>query len=365
MKNVIVFFFVLLSLSIHAQNKPVLDLQNVIDTFIANNLIPGIAVSVIKLDTVMYAVSGVTKKNENNPIQATSKFHLGSNTKAITSFIAAKLIEEGKIKWDTKLVEVLPELKTAIHSKFQDITLEQLLSHTAGIKAYTNLKEFATLPEFVGTMQNQRYLWTKHTLTNDTLLTVGNYTYSNAGYVIASLMLSKIMEKPWEQQVKEIFQKCGISDFYIGFPNRENITNPWGHWLAGGDTLQAVSPSIDYDISIVAPAGDISMNIFDYSKFIQINLKGICGNDNYLKAETYQKLHFGKEKYALGWGNGKNSFGTVSTHSGSAGNFYCHTMLFKEKQIALIVMVNASSKSVDDSVIQLRRQLFSLYNPMK
>jgi D-alanyl-D-alanine carboxypeptidase len=349
-------------LNTYAQTNPTIDLQNVVDTFIVNHKIPAMAVAVIKLDTVLTVVSGFNKKTGGSPVQLSSKFHLGSNSKAITSFIAAKLVEQGKLKWDTKLLDVLPELKATTAAKFQDITLEQLLSHTAGIKAYTGGIEFAQLPNFQGTLQNQRFLLTKHTLAHDTLLTVGNYAYSNAGFTIVAVMLERIAQKTWEEQLKQTFQECGIGDFYIGFPNRETANNPWGHWVAKGDTLEAASPSVDYDISIVAPAGDISMNIVDYSKFIQLHVQGLSGSNNYLKSETYEKMHFGKEKYAFGWGNGKGPNGFVSTHNGSAGNFYAHTMIFKEKKIAVIVIANASSPSIDAAVINMRRSLFNMYN---
>ncbi len=360
MKKVIASLFLLINLNAFAQKG--IDIQHIIDTFITNNKIPAMAVSIIKLDTTINVVSGVHKNVGGSPIHLKSKFHLGSNTKAITSFIAAKLVEEGKMRWEDKVMDILPDLKKTMHPMFHMITLEQLLSHTAGIKAYTNPNEFANLSSFEGSIQEQRQQAMAYTLRHDTLLTVGKYAYSNMGYVIASLMLEAVAHKTWEEQVRSILENNTTLDVYFGFPNREKQDNVWGHWLGGNTELQAVPPTVDYDISVIAPAGDISMNIVDYSKFIQLHLKGICGIDNFLKSETYNKLHFGIEKYALGWGNGKTPSGLVSTHNGSAGNFYCHTMLFKEKKIAIVVIANASSPTVNDAVIRLRRLLFNMYN---
>ena len=364
MKAIITALFLLLNVTTYAQNNSSVNLQYVIDTFIVNNKIPAIAVAVVQLDTVIYAVSGVNSTVNGTLISTSAKFHLGSNSKAITSFMAAKLVEEGKLAWDTQLVDIIPELKTTIHPKFQHITLEQLLSHTAGMKAYTAASEFAKLPDFKGTIQKQRLSLVQYSLTNDTILTVGNYSYSNLGYVIAASMLEHVTRKTWEEQLQETFKTNSFGSFFIGFPNKEIKTNPWGHSMLT-DTLQTQSPNFNYDLSIVAPAGDISMNIMDYSKFVQLHLQGISGRNNYLKADTYQKIHFGIEKYAFGWGNGKSLNGLVSTHNGSAGNFYAHTMIYKEKKIAFIVIANASSPSTDKAVLQLRRYLFDLYNTIK
>ena len=45
------------------------------------------------------------------------------------------------------------------------------------------------------------------------------------------------------------------------------------------------------------------MPINDYARFIQLNLEGLSGKNNFLKSETYHFLHDSKEKYAIGWAN--------------------------------------------------------------
>ena len=369
MKAIITALFLFVNAATYAQNNASVNLQQIIDTFIVNNKIPAIAVAVVQLDTVMYAVSGVNSTVNGTPISTTAKFHLGSNSKAFTSFMAAKLVEEGKLTWTTQLVDVMPELKSTIQPKFQHITLEQLLSHTAGIKPFTNEKEYHELLDFEKNIKNiseRQFLIAKHTLANDTLLTVGQFKYSNMGYLIAALMLERIANKSWAEQLKETIKQNNLGSAFIGFPNKETATNPWGHSTNDSDTLQTQSPTFDYDLSIIAPAGNISMNIKDYSKFIQLNLQGLCGSDNYLKSDSYQTLHYGKKAYSLGWMNGKNPVaGAVNTHDGSAGNFYAHTMIFKEKKMAIIVLANASSPSIDKAVVQMRRYLFNLYGVVK
>ena len=83
-------------------------------------------------------------------------FHLGSNTKAITSFIAAMLVEQKKINWDTRFFELFPTWLSMSNPDYEDITLQQLLSHQAGIPAYTEGTEFAILPIYEGEPEVQR-----------------------------------------------------------------------------------------------------------------------------------------------------------------------------------------------------------------
>jgi len=51
----------------------------------------------------------------------------------MTSAMMATLVAEDKIKWETSLIEVFPELEDSILSEYQNITLHQLLTHRAGI----------------------------------------------------------------------------------------------------------------------------------------------------------------------------------------------------------------------------------------
>jgi hypothetical protein len=56
----------------------------------------------------------------------------------------------------------------------------------------------------------------------------------------------------------------------------------------------------DFHLDYTEPSGDLNIKLKDYIKFLQLNLKGLAGQNNYLKAETYTFLHNGIKDYALG-----------------------------------------------------------------
>ena len=60
-------------------------------------------------------------------------WHIGSDAKAMTATLAARLVEQGKIRWDTSLAEGLPELAGAMHEAHKPVTLRQLLGHRGGV----------------------------------------------------------------------------------------------------------------------------------------------------------------------------------------------------------------------------------------
>lgn len=75
---------------------------------------PELAYAVVSADSVYECnVLGVRKINTKLAASKTDRFRLGSNTKAITGFIAALLVKEKKISWNTKFFDLFPELKAA------------------------------------------------------------------------------------------------------------------------------------------------------------------------------------------------------------------------------------------------------------
>jgi CubicO group peptidase (beta-lactamase class C family) len=63
------------------------------------------------------------------------RWHLGSDTKAMTAVVMATFVERGRRTWDTTLGDVFAELASGFPSEFRAITVTQLLSHYAGLPA--------------------------------------------------------------------------------------------------------------------------------------------------------------------------------------------------------------------------------------
>lgn len=168
-------------------------LRAYIQEMLAESEIPGIALSIFTSDTILnIEVDGVRKINSNDSIKINDRFHLGSNGKAMTGFVAARLVEKKLIKWETKIFNVFPELKDASNFTFADVTLENLLSHQSRVKQFTEDNEWVLLSNFHGKdAMQRRYAFTKWLLQQVPveLDQTKRYTYSNAGYSVATAMM--------------------------------------------------------------------------------------------------------------------------------------------------------------------------------
>ncbi len=340
-------------------------IQSFADSLMLKNNIPEMGFAVISTDRILdlqtLGFHRTDIKNEQTKANPADYFHLGSNTKAITGFVAAYFVENNKIAWTTKFFDLFPDWKSESNPAYDEITLSDLLSHRARIQPYTNDLEYNELPDFKGNNAEKRKQFAKYVLAEKPVKNdKKNYHYSNAGYSVAALMLEKVTGKTWEQLTREIMTDKVKVRIEFGWPNKLGVNQPYGHWV-DNDTLIALPPDIEYDLAVREPAGDISMTLPDYAKFIQLNLQGLSGADNVLKAGTYDFLHFGLKDYSIGWGNVNSGDKQLSEHAGSAGTFFCYTLIDRKKKLAYIIVANSATEETQQAIFIFLNRLRKKY----
>ena len=317
-------------------NDPVvpkqIDLKEVLAPVVSSNPLPALAAIVFDDQKVIASGAiGVRKFGDPTLVTIEDSFHLGSLTKAMTATLAARIVERGDISWTTTVKEALGLQN--VDSALENITLLELMSHTAGMPA---------------SLKNQppglwKYLYYNNTwqkgakgradrLKVAELLfsatpaqAVGSYKYSNAGFMIAGAMLEAATDTEWEDLMRtELFKPLGMKNCGFGPAARpDKVDQPWPHKL-GNDKPLLVTPLIRAPESwdtprSLRPAGTVSCKISDWAKFGQLHLSD--GGD-YISTESMLKLHEVRNasaRSALGWFSYKRSWagGTALTHTGS------------------------------------------------
>lgn len=345
-------------MQVHGQN-----ILAIADSLRKLDNIPEIAFAVVTKDSILEAAYiGYHKISSFDTATSADRFHIGSNTKAMTGFIAAKLVETKKVKWNTKFFDLYPEWKAMADTGYWNITLQDLLSHRAGIHPFTSDKEYNSLPQFSGTMQGNRIEFAKAVLRMKPITIDDNakYVYSNAGYTLAALMLEKVSGKSWEDLARQIFNVDLGLNIDFGWPNLKDSNQTWGHWEEDGKLL-AVSP--DYSMFPIEPAGNMNITLPDYIRFIQLNIGGLSGKSNYLSDTTYKFLHNGIPDYSIGWANNyyRKEPINFSTHTGSAGTYFCNVMIDQNKGIAYIIMMNSGTNAARQALFELQKKMRQKY----
>lgn len=325
--------------------------------------IPEISYAVVNSKSIL-EIAAVGRHSIDLPDTATlnDRFHIGSNTKAMTAFIIAKYVEMGKLDWATKFFDIYPEWKNGSLAAYHHITLQDLLSHKAGIQPFQGEND-PEIPGFKGTNPEKRKQFGQFVLTLDPVKpdSLNPFVYSNAGYTLATLMVEKVARKSWEELVEKVLNKDLNLNIKLSWPENQLTKETWGH-LTENDSLKPVPSDWNYHLDFTEPAGDVNIKLVDYVKFIQLNLRGLEGRDNYLKSETYQFIHNGIKNYALGWFNVYEKGKEWSVHSGTgAFTYFTIVHIDRTNNIAFIIFTNSFNQGTQQGVRQLMRELKENY----
>jgi CubicO group peptidase (beta-lactamase class C family) len=253
----------------------------------------------------------------------------------------ATLVEDHVLSWETRVSNVFPDLAGQINPAYLGVTLEQLLSHRAGILPWEEDEDIARAPVGPGTPRERRRAAVFWVLSQPPVVPPGTeHVYSNAGYMVAAAMAEEVTHEAWEDLVRERFAKpIGLRSLGFGWPARDDPAQPWGH-KAGPAGFTPHDPTDSYQAGpLLVPAGDLHMNITDLGRFALLHLEGRQGRAELLSPQTFRRLHQPMGDYALGW----NVRQSADHHLGGLGTFLASIWVSASRDVAIVVATNSDA----------------------
>lgn len=318
--------------------------------------LPSLAAVVVKDGAIAArGAVGLRKAGSDVAVTANDKFHIGSCTKSMTATLAAMLVEEGKLTWQTKFADALPDVAGSMHPDYRAITLEQLLAHRAGVPHRPDPAAWAKAWKKRGTPTQQRLEFIRAVLAKPPEAPPGTkYIYSNQGYTAVGSMLEKVTGRSWEDLIRtRLFAPLGMTSAGFGAPASFGRTDqPWGHlWVSW--RAKPIPPGPDADNPpAIGPGGTVHCTLDDLGKYAAFHLRTGRGRPALLKPASFAKLHtpLAGQEYAFGWIVCKRGWagGEALTHNGSNTMFYTVMWLAPRKQFAILVATNIGGDHVRD-----------------
>ena len=349
------------------------ELAELLNSIRLGERLPGLAAAII-IDGKLHSAAavGVRETGTKNWLTVKDKFLIGSCAKAFTATTAAILVQEGRLNWETTLRDVFPDLDML--PEYEDITVEQLLTHRAGLPK--NLKEGKAswlidyeFDEKRGSSPKiLRLQYLEKTIQSKLINPPGRVIhYSNSGYLIVGSILEKISGQTYESlRAEKIFKPLNIKTAGYGIPADSGASSqPWGHVWDLSSSFSVYRS--DYP-NFFAPTGCLHLSIKDWAKFILLHLNTYTAeNDKLLQTSTLKKLHtppdsaewdmnmntwdriiskiFGFDyfdNYALGWFTTETEEGhNLIYHGGRGLAFNAHVIADLKTKNALFLVTNA------------------------
>ena len=337
--------------------------------------LPAVA-AVIQIDGKIAAEAALGVRALGHPEKVTTndRWHIGSDTKAFTATMIARLVEKGVIHFDDTLATSFPAFAEAMDPAYRNVTVLQLLSHTAGLPPLTDDKD---LPPFLAVIKSangvkaQRAAIARKYLTMPPASKAGEFVYSNLGFIIAGAIAEARTGKTWEDLIRDqIFTPLGIKNAGFGAPGTAGkFDQPWGHEEKAGK-LVPLDPAREGadNPPALGPAGTINIALKDWLLFAQDQLDGEHGHGKLLKPETYRKLHTPvTDVYALGWGAklGPDGLPLLITHTGSNGYWVADIRIMPKHDMIFLVAMNAGNEAANAAVKDIGTPLKERLKPFE
>ncbi|HET9863069.1 MAG TPA: serine hydrolase domain-containing protein [Steroidobacteraceae bacterium] len=308
------------------------------------------------------AAQGVRAVGRPESVTLEDEWHIGSDTKAMTATLIARLVEQGYLRYEDTMARIFPGIAARMNPALHNVTVAQLLSHTAGLPALRSDRELKTFMRVVKSekkVRAQRAALVIYYLTRPPASKVGEFSYSNLGYVIAGAVAEERTGSTWEELMHdEIWKPLGIRSAGFGPPGRSGrYDQPLGHDRVKGKlvALDPEDPLSDNPVP-VGPAGRVHISLADWMLFVQDQLDGENGHGKLLRPESYKRLHTPVTKsYAMGWGVVRDAQGKTSvlTHTGSNGYWVADVRIFPKHQLILLSVLNSG----DDVAIKADKEI--------
>src|SRR5688572_17640436 len=257
--------------------------------------VPAASIAVVKDGTVVLA-KGYGFSDVEKSIKATEQtvYQLASVTKPFTAMATLMLVEDGRLSLDGKITEILPGLPAA----WAPVTVRHLLSHTSGIKSYTDVFGQTKTPD-------------SQVFTSDAILALvkdaplqftpgERYAYCNTGYYLLGMIVEKASGKPYATFLAErIFKPLGMTSTSLDDYADARPVRARGYATASGATTPAQHTHPTQPFS----AGALVSNVVDLAKWdAALTARKLLKPASYDAMWTPMRLNDGKASgYAFGW----------------------------------------------------------------
>ncbi len=333
--------------------------------------VPALAAAIVRSNHIIAAGAvGVRKAGATNAVSLADKFHIGSCTKSMTATLAAMLIEQGRLTWRTTIDESFPDWRADLHSNHTGVTLEQLLSHTAGVPGdlvkagvWNNVWKRSGQPP-----RQQRLDLARELLIRAPEAQPGTqYIYANAGYTIAGVMIERCENRAWEDILRQrLFNPLGMKSAGFGMPgDAQKLDQPWGHALKDGQLIPEPPSAMADNPAAIGPGGTVHCSILDFARYANLHLQGERGTTTLLRADTFKKLHtpMPGQNYALGWNVTTRPWakGRALTHNGTNTRNFAVMWLAPEIDFAVVIACNLGGKTADKACDDAAAKLIGMF----
>ncbi|MEB1530352.1 serine hydrolase [Xanthomonas sp. WHRI 7945] len=342
-----------------------------VERMLAEHDVPGMAIAIVEQGRIVHAKGyGVRRLGATEAVDADTIFPTGSTGKAFTAAALAILVDEGKLGWDDKVIDHLPEFRMYDPWVTREMTVRDLLVHRSGLGLGAG--DLLFIPRSSRSrgdiVRALRHLKPATSFRS-------NYAYDNILYVVAGEVIAAASGQDWESFMRErVFKPAGMASSVseekdrFANPNRAQPHARLDPRVRGLGPQQAL-PEREGLGQVAAPAGGLSSSANDLARWLQIQLAlgALPGSDGkrLYSAASAQAMWTPQvpvpinpypapiaditpnfSSYALGWNVQDYRGVKVVQHGGAVFGVLTFIVLVPERNLGISLQINAEDVGV-------------------
>lgn len=343
-----------------------LELEEYVQTLLHRLDVPGASMAIVANGEIVYANGfGVKELGSSDPVTAETQMMIGSVTKSMTTMMMATEVDDGLMRWDEPVVEILPEFAVADPALTDTITVRNLVCACTGVPR-----------------RDLEFVFNAHNLTaEDVIASLQDFQfytgfgeafqYSNqmvaaGGYVAAAAMggtYGELFDSYVAAMQERVFDPIGMPGTTLSFETVKeggDYAIPHGASLGGG--YVPISLDLEETLTPVAPAGLIWSTANDMARYLITELNEGAGPDgnrvvsSQNLGETWvpQVAVNGASSYGLGWFLEERGGVRLIHHGGNTFGFTSDLSFLPDKEIGIVVLANGQSANLFTEGVRIR-----------
>lgn len=308
--------------------------DSLVHPYIDSAKIAGIGIAVYKNnEPLLHKGYGMADLEFDVKMPVDASFEIGSVTKQFTAAAICQLAEAGKLSLDDDITKYI-----RFDTHGNKVTIRNLLSHTSGIKGYTDLPIFRKLSMFTYNRDTLLRLVEKEPfdfIPGDELI------YSNSGFFMLGLIIEKVSGLTYEEYVKKnLFENAGMKNSYYGSETRVIRNKAHGYDTGEKGLIHAAYLNHTWPFA----AGSICSTTEDLVKWNDALHHGrIMGEKIYKEYITPAVLNDGtKTHYAKGIALSEQDGKRLISHGGGVNGYLSQNNFYPDENISIVVLINTA-----------------------
>ncbi len=337
MKNLFLSLFVLaITLPVFAQSEAKYrKIDSLLNHYSRNDKFMGV-LSILEKGRIVYekayGLSDVEAKVKATP---DTKYKIGSVTKLFTSAIIFQLVDEKKLKLETRLSDFFPKIKNA-----EKIKISDLLGHTSGVQ---NITADATFSEVKGKLQGRRQILDRIESYNPAFEPGVKAEFSDSNYLLLGYIIQDITGKTYKEAVFErIVKKAGLKNTYYFSKVNPKKKEAYSYKFINGKWTRQE----EVHESSAGASGGLQSTASDLTLFAKALWDGTLISKASLAEMTKMEMGFGRGLFAFPFGERK-----FLGHNGDIEGFATVLGYYPKEDLAISLTLNGVNTEIDDMMI--------------